>query len=69
MNMLGHQNIACNDKSVPQTRAFKRALEDRVSSGLGQQRLPSITTEGKKVEDAALLVANKSLRHCTRSLS
>ena len=56
--MLGHQNIACNDKFVPQAHAFKRALEDRVSSGLGQQRLPSITTEGKKVENAALLVSD-----------
>jgi hypothetical protein len=63
MNMLGHQDIAPNDKAIPLTHRLKFTLEDTVRTRIAQQRLPSITTEGKKVKDSALLVADKPLRH------
>ncbi len=63
MNVLGHQHIAGDDKGVSLPDAFKLMLEDAVGAKGGQQRLPSITTEGDEVKDTAVLVADKALGH------
>jgi hypothetical protein len=63
MNMLRHQHISRHHKSVPQPYRFKLSFEDLVRASLAQKRQSSVTTEGDEVEDAALLVTNKTLRH------
>lgn len=68
MDVLGHQNISGSDKGIALPNAFELVLEDAIGAGRGQQRLPSITTEGKKVEDAAFLVSDKAPGHDRRIL-
>src|ERR1035438_10156537 len=57
MNVLGHQYVACDDHPVSPPHPFKLPLEDLVSPGSAQQRFPSITTEGEKVEATRFLIA------------
>ena len=61
--MLGHQYIASDDKPVFPPHCLKLKLEDSVRFAIAQQRLPSMATEGEKVEDSAFLVTDKALRH------
>lgn len=59
MDVLRHQNIPGHYKAIPHTYRLKFSLEDAVSSLPRQQRLPVITTEGRKIKTTALLVTNK----------
>ena len=59
MNVLRHENVACDHESVSHARSIERMLDDMVCRCCAQQRLPMIATEGYKVKTSALLVANE----------
>ena len=63
MNVFRHHNITGNHKTISHAHGFKLTLEDTVRLRCTQQRLPAITTEGKKVKTSALLITDKPLRH------
>jgi hypothetical protein len=64
MNMLRHRHITGDDKSIAQPRGLRCVFEDTIGRRVAQKRLPSIATEGEKVEAASLLVPDESFGHC-----
>jgi len=58
MHVFGHDNVTRYNEAVLLPHLFQLLLEDAISGSRFKQRLPSITTEGKKVEIASVLIVD-----------
>jgi len=63
MNVLRHQNIAGDDQAVAKTHSLQHTFEDAVGLWTFKERLPAVTTEGKKMKTAAMLITVEASGH------
>jgi hypothetical protein len=63
MHMFRHHDIAENTKVIPDTNRFQGTFKEVTSLLRIKMRLPSIATEGDKVEVSGVLIADQFLSH------
>jgi hypothetical protein len=66
--MLGHEDVTSDYESILFSGLFKSFFEDGVTGTLGEEWLPSITTEGDEVKHSALLETGQVFGHCEEIL-
>jgi hypothetical protein len=69
VNVLRHQDISSDDKTVPLSNQFKFALEHAVGRVVVQQGQSLITTEGNEMKLAGLVIADQVSEHGEGSLA
>jgi hypothetical protein len=63
VNVLGHQDIGCDDEALLSARLFQEPLDGVFGLGSAQEGLPLVATEGDEVEELGLLKAFEAGRH------
>jgi hypothetical protein len=63
MDVLRHDNIAANNKAVPDSHHFQGTLKQAARRRRAEIRKTAITTEGQKMKTTALLKTDKPFRY------